>query len=459
MTDALEDDGFTEVKKANIHRVDLVDHSANGTPFLIMKSAENPNLLSTEFVQELISKAEEPNMTAPKPGEWIKKAEVEPVIDEPLIEPSGAAGAAAAVVASPEWEQVDADTAVNDYALLQRVSNSLELLTEREAIEGASADGDFSDNDNVYALEDAASAVGYAMDTLAVYAASEQTNADVVEKATSPAFQIMKAVAGFDRDALATVESFGSIRKAGRTLSAANETKLRSASDQITSVLASLPVAPDEVTKEAAPVAEATPAVEAVITKSEPIVTEPVTEAVVKADADASAAAGLQAVFDAAGKLVGVVDPSAIQAVSGASASDAPTDEPAPAADPDAAPAPAAVGEPTDEVAKSTNVEDIVKSAVDEVRAEQAELVKGLRADIDFLKAPAAPRAFTNGADGTVPVDRSGAVLKGAVDGIDQLVKASHDATNATELDRANNARRRSAIEILSAGPQNPSTF
>jgi len=439
MTD--DEDDFTEVRKANIPRLDLVDHAANGTPFLIMKS-ESPNLLSTDFVQELITKAEEPNMTVPKPGSWLAKAD-EPTIDEPLVEPDGADAVAASVPASPEWEQVDADSAANAYAVLARVSNTLGVLAEREAIEATTEDGDEGDAENAWCLDDAQSAVDYAMDTVAVYAASEALEAEPMEKAAA----IVKAVSGLT-EALSTVESYGSLRKAGRTLSAANESKLRSASEQITSVLASLPAAPDEVTKEAATVVTEVPASE-VVEKS--TVPEGV-EDIEKADEEST---GLQAVFDASGNLVGVVDPTAIQPVSGAS-SDASDDAPAepaaePAADPDAAPEPAEVGAPGDEVAKSSlTVDQIVKSAVDEVRAEQAELIKGLRADIDFLKAPAAPRAFTNGAGGSSIVTRDGEVLKGAGDA-EALIKASQDAPDSATRTKFNNQRGQMARELLIA--------
>ncbi len=433
MTD--DEDDFTEVRKANIPRLDLVDHAANGTPFLIMKS-ESPNLLSTDFVQELITKAEEPNMTVPKPGSWLAKAD-EPTIDEPLVEPNGADAVAASVPASPEWEQVDADSAANAYAVLARVNNTLGVLAEREAIEATTEDGDEGDAENAWCLDDAQSAVDYAMDTVAVYAASEALEAEPMEKAAA----IVKAVSGLT-EALSTVESYGSLRKAGRTLSAANESKLRSASEQITSVLASLPAAPDEVTKEAATVVTEVPASEVVEKSTEPEGVEDIE----KADEEST---GLQAVFDASGNLVGVVDPTAIQAVSGAS-SDASDDEPAeePAPDPDVAPEPAEVGAPGDEVAKSLNVEDLVKSAVDEVRAEQAELIKGLRDDIDFLKAPAAPRAFANGADGSSIVTRDGEVLKGAGDA-EALIKASQDAPDSATRTKFNNQRGQMARELL----------
>jgi hypothetical protein len=432
----LDGEVMTQVVDADIPRVDLVDKAANGRSFILMKSEESSNLLSTNLVQELITKAEEPNMTAAKPGSWIAKAD-DPTIDEPLIEPSGAAaGLAASDPGSPAWEQIDADSAANAYAVLARVDNTLGLLAGREEAEAFNGADD--GEANAFCLEDAQAAVEYAMDTVAVYAASEALDATPLEKAAS----IIKSLAGLT-DALTTVESYGLLRKAGRTLSASNESKLRSASEQITSVLASLPAAPDEVTKEAATVVKEVPASE-VVEKSE------IPETIEKADDES---AGLQAVFDASGNLVGVVDPTAIQPVSGTS-TDSPDAEPdaddAPAAsvDPDAAPAPAEVGAPTDEVTKSLNVEDIVKSAVDEVRAEQAELIKGLRDDIDFLKAPAAPRAFTNGADGSV-VTRDGEVLKGAEGSAEALIKAAQDAPDSATRTKFNNQRGAMARELL----------
>jgi hypothetical protein len=381
-------------------------------------------------------------MTAPKPGSWLAKADSDPTLDDTLIEPTGAGAVAAAIPASPEWEQVDADSAANAYAVLARIDNTLGVLSEREAIEATTDAGTVEDADNAWNLADAQAAVEYAMDTVAVYAASEALEAEPMEKAAL----IVKSVAGLT-DALTTVESYGSLRKAGRTLSASNETKLRSASEQITSVLASLPAAPDEVTKEAAPVAETNPASE-VVEKSE-------ADLIVKADdtADTSQQMLVYGPKGAAGGVLGSVDPADMTTFANSPAADDttvdPDVEPAPA-DPDAPAAPAAVGEPTDPVTKSSTVEDIVKSAVDEVRAEQAELIKGLQADIDFLKAPAAPRAIANGGSGLPVVTRDGDLLKGANE-VDELIKGSVEASDSATRTKFDNQRSALARTLLAA--------
>lgn len=469
----LVDDDFTEVRGVTVPRVDIVDKAANGTPFLLMKSAasdpNNPSLFTAESVQALLTKAGETDMTAdtPKPGDWIKKADATP--GDLLVVEGGAAAVDASVPGSEAWESTDAATAEQAYSDLHRLKATLELLSDREDMEMVSGEGDPDDGMKAWDLDEAAAAVDFAADVVAVYAASEGV------EAAEEAGEITKALAGLPGDAIRTVEMLGKLVKAGRTLSAANEGKLRSASESIQSVLASLPAAPDEITKKEAPVADETIPDTTVrdITKAlaegEVPTTEPATEevaadvvkntdtdaALVKAE-DASAAAGLQAVFDSTGQLIGVVDPASIQPVAGAGAPAAAADEPA---------APAGVGEPTDAtgaddalVTKSAqDVDQIVKGAVDEVRAETAELVKSLRDEIDHLKAPAKSKVFTNGADGTVPVTRDGVLLKGTGDATDTdaLIKASENATDATARAAADNARKNAAFELLqSSRPQ-----
>lgn len=65
MTTPAEDEEFTELRDAQIPRVDLVDKAANGLRFLIAKQAEGaPGLMDPEFVRDLIGKAE-PEPTPP----------------------------------------------------------------------------------------------------------------------------------------------------------------------------------------------------------------------------------------------------------------------------------------------------------------------------------------------------------------------------------------------------------
>ena len=194
---------------------------------------------------------------------------------------------------------------------------------------------------------------------------------------------IGKAMAGAE-EPLSAVEAYAAVMKAGRVLSSANETLIRTAGESLQKVLASLPQAPladDTVTKETAVAADQTKADEAQPVAKEtdgglaaglkadlPAVTAEAEQVAkdagsAKADASGDGKPPMQAVFDQKGNLIGIVDPSAITPVAGAdgNAPDAapkddaePDAETAPAADPaDLTPAPAAdTGTPADDVTK-----------------------------------------------------------------------------------------------------------
>lgn len=179
---------------------------------------------------------------------------------------------------SPAWEAIDAATAQKWTAILSRAKNALGLLSDRELLEAATVDPD--DADNAYDLQDAQCALDFAIGTLAVFAAGEQAETDICTEA----MEVSKALAGFDPAALAVVEGLVPVAKAGRVLSSANESALRSAAEAISKVLASLPQAPtadDQVTKEAT-VAEGTktetPASDAEVAKAEETAPETVTK-------------------------------------------------------------------------------------------------------------------------------------------------------------------------------------
>lgn len=124
---------------------------------------------------------------------------------------------------------------------------------------------------------------------------------------------------------LAAFEDLASVLKAGRALSSANEAALRNAADAIQKVLASLPA------PEAAPIEKETPVAKETTADApvEKTATEAVDAPVEKDEAPAEAAvepaaevevekaASLMAVYDAAGKLVGVIKPNALTAVDG----------------------------------------------------------------------------------------------------------------------------------------------
>jgi hypothetical protein len=158
---------------------------------------------------------------------------------------------------------------------------------------------------------------------------------------------------------LAAFEDLASVLKAGRALSSANEAALRNAADAIQKVLASLP-APEK-----APVEKETPVAE----ETTDIAEAPVEKA---AEAEAPAeveevekASALMAVYDAAGKLVGVIKPNALTAVDGG---------------------PAAEGSPEEEASESpaeeaAEAEPFEEAAEDEVQPEDGAPAEALGDD------------------------------------------------------------------------------
>lgn len=144
-----------------------------------------------------------------------------------------------------------------------------------------------------------------------------------------------------DADPVADLEAFegiASVLKAGRALSSANEKTLRSAAEAIQKVLASLPAPEEAPVEKETPVAE-NPAAEPVtietpdLAKAEaPVAAEPteVAEAPVEKAEEAvveevEKAGSLMAVYDAKGKLVGVIKPNALTVVE--SGDSAPSEE------------------------------------------------------------------------------------------------------------------------------------
>jgi hypothetical protein len=348
-----------------------------------------------------------------------------------LAEPDMDAPGDPADPGSPAWEAIDAATARKWTAIAARLRAALMTLVDREVLESVSANGDDDDAYNAADLGDAASAIDYAISILAPFAVDEQSEADC-----GADMEILgKAMAHLDAASLETVEALAPIAKAGRTLSSANEAALRAALQSLQQVLASLPKAPaapgdaTEMTKEELPeMSDNDTAVQSALDASTPLGTpkEP-------ASAEMPAAQGMPgevakagkppqvAIYDANGNLVGTVDPAEITmlapAKAPAAAADgdaaAGTDGDAAAADDtqmaaadaatptDLAPAPAAtVGTPADavqadddsNVAKAdtptndvpnedmlkSSIDALVKAAVDERSAEQAELYKQL---------------------------------------------------------------------------------
>lgn len=141
---------------------------------------------------------------------------------------------------------------------------------------------------------------------------------------------------------LAAFEDLASVLKAGRALSGANETALRNAAEAIQKVLASLPAPEEAPIEKETPVAEETTA-ETPVEKDE-AAEAPAEETVEKAN--------MMAVYDATGKLVGAIKPSALTVI-------------------DAAPAAEEAAEsPAEEAAEAPFEEAAAESAGDEVQPE-----------------------------------------------------------------------------------------
>jgi len=353
----------------------------------------------------------------------------------PLAEPVEMGPGDPTVPGSPAWESVDAASAAKWLGVLARAKNALCMLAERELLEAASADPD--DAENAWDLEDAKCAIEFAIETLAVFAAGEQMEAELGAEMAD----IGKAAAGSEAP-LAVIEGFTAVRKAGRVLSSANEAAIRGAVDSLQKVLASLPEAPVAKSKEAAMTAAQTPAADvAKETASpdeqarntgpvnaggttgmgEPRMTGPEGSlpadgpqkampgdvpgrAVVKsalalvydrernlvgvtdqasvvqrvAKADDGEKKAMQAVFDQDGDLIGIVDPDAIQPVTGAGG------KPADDGDGEMQDSPAAAAAPDDDMTPQppadagTPAEDVAKAGTQNVITLTSDVAKSI---------------------------------------------------------------------------------
>lgn len=441
-------DDFTELIDADIDRVDLVDKAANGTTFLIAKRADGASsgLIPPDLVRDLIGKTAEPAPVTDavtmsgspaaiarliheaavrkEPAPVTKDADMAPETDlDPtvvLAEPTESGEGNAATPGSPAWEAIDAATARKWTAILSRAKTALLVMEGREVMEDAS--GELGAYDAALDLSNAAYAIDYAISVLAPFAVNEQAEVD------SGAMEAVgKALAGFDAVPLEVIESLEQVRKAGRSLSAANERAIRDAVESLQKVLSSLPAAPDTpdggqpVAKKENPMPDngiettpVAPATEAAV--------EPVTKA------DDGGKAPMVAVYDAKGKLVGIVNPDEITPISGADAAEEETAQAASAADLEAAPA-AEVGVPAhdEDVAKeaaadttdtdvtktaeatpaapAADITEVIKGLLDQHGAAQNAAILELAERVETLKGrltaveeqPAVPGIFSNG--------------------------------------------------------------
>lgn len=495
MTEMLPDeDEFTELTGAVIPRIDLVGKGATGMPFLIAKGANDGGLLSADQVRGLIgeepvSKGSDqvtlsgsaaaiaamihnapvrkadapPNEKGPQMTDDVTKADDPAVEVGDLVADAPGGSSAESLPGSPDWEQLDADTALNAISVLARVKGALGWLADREATEVVTGGDDDGDVNSVFDLEDAACQIDCIIRRLAGFAVTEQIEAEVDAELDG----ITKAFLGEGVvPALSVLESFGPVRKAGRVLSSANEAAIRAASDSLQKVLASLPA---PITDDGAAVA-----------KSEEIPVETAVEKAADAEAPADATSAAEpaaevakakgdpmvAVYDESGKLVGTVDQADISPIASASApeggdavaADAPADpdDAAAAVDPDApvAAAPDAAeqgatipgtetvaspppAQDDDAVAKAVRAE--IGSALAEVltplveqlgaHAELTDVVKGLQERVEKMAALPDDRRspILNGATGSpLLADRDGSL----VDPLADLKKAAAEETD-----------------------------
>lgn len=265
---------MNELYDAKIDRVDLVGAAANGTKFLLAKNANG--LVPADMVRDLIKDTPDLSEALEVEGNSITPGD-------------------------RDWEATDSATAKKWIAVLTRAKHAVELLAQREVIESVTADAD-----DIFAswdLEDAVCAIDCAIARLAVYAAGEDGEVMAQDDAA-----VVKSAAALDPTVLDTVEGIAPLAKAGRVLSAANESALRNAAESIQKVLAGLPAPEDAPVEKEAPVAE-----ENNDTAAEAV--EKTTE-----DAEVAKADALTAVFDRKGNLIGVVAPDAITPVDGGDA-------------------------------------------------------------------------------------------------------------------------------------------
>lgn len=378
-------DEFSELRDPDIDSVHAVGEAANGTRILFAKQAASgatAGLFASGFVRDLIAKS---TPTTPQQetvtmsgslaaiaavihGAPVRKAE-DLDVDTVLADGDGNAPGNVDEPGSPAWEAVDAATARKWTAILARACNALCTLADREMLEAATGDGD--DAGKAFDLEDAKCAIDYAIGILAPFAVGEQAAADTADAAT-----VAKALAGFDVDALDTVETFAPVVKAGRVLSAPNEAAIRAAVDSLQRVLASLPAAPTDDGRQVAkaketPVSDTTVDVTAPDTdvaeqavakakktkgkkggKGKKPAGAVLDETVVKAKGDA-----MLVVFDANGAPVGVCDPKDVMPIAdGPAAPDSGTDD-------DAAQTPVVAAAPAEDAAVIPGTQTIAAPA------------------------------------------------------------------------------------------------
>lgn len=488
-TDAFNEfDDMSELVDAFIDRVDLVGKAANGHSFILAKS-DSTNMLPADLVRDLIAKANEEIM--PEETNEVAKADLDA---NTILADTDVAGDVEEV-GSAAWEAVDAATAAKWAAILGRAMTAICELRDREKMEHEELGED--NYGKIDGLHDAVEAIEFAISVLAPFAVHEAAES---EEASG---DLMKS-----EDALEALE------KAGRSLSTANETALRAASEAIQKVLDSLPApAKEEVveevvakksrTEEIVDMAIADVEVEKADDKDDVEIAVPVDEiekagldadmsddelarlALTGSDAERMEALqeiGLRAltahmkhevaetpaeeaveeaddeVEEIAEKESDVAEDVAEVADDVAEVEDMPVEDEA--ITEELTPAPAdKVGTPAGEVTKSVEVEldgakmveKLVKEALDSQSEGYLEIIKSLEDRIATLEAPAPSRVLTNGALPPAHLMRGQDAGASLMADATALRKQMDDAPDAVTKAEAGETMRIAALDALTA--------
>lgn len=222
---------------------------------------------------------------------------------------------------------------------------------------------------------------------------------------------------------LSVFEDLASVLKAGRALSSANEAALRNAAEAIQKVLASLPAPEKAPVEKETPVAEET--TEAPVEKAEAV--EAPADIAKEAEAPAEAvevekASALMAVYDAAGKLVGVIKPNALTAVDAGAA-------------PEGSPEEEAAESPAEEAAEAEPFEE---SAEDEVQPEDGAPAESASDDEALIPGTETVQSpVEKSAEAEAPVTQApdvAALLKEALAPLAEKIAAAADLVSMVEV-------------------------
>jgi hypothetical protein len=542
---------FTELYGGNFGRVDLVHKGANGIPFLIAKSDAADGLMPADLVRGLIEP--EPGVvikerddvtfsgsptavaaimaqiheaalrsvakgadatpdhraetgaastTDPQEGHVSKHQESGEMADVAkadgpnlevgdVVADAGGGSTADTVPGSPDWEQRDADTALNAISVLGRVKSAIEFLSGREATEAVTG-ADPDDADSAMCLDGLADQVDAVIRQLAGFAAGEALEVEQDGEMDDVVKAMQTACDAAEH--LLVLERLAPVVKAGRVLSSANETAIRQASESLQKVLSSLPAAPtadEPVAKEKEPtVDDTTPAADAAAEPVEKADAAPVEPAEVEpadepAEVEKAKGDPQLVVFDQSGNAIGIVDPKNLVAIAkpggDSASSDASPDEAAsadptegddgdaaaaddaakasaddagaaaPAADAgdsaatipgtDTVQAPAPTTDQDEAVTKATQsalaatLGEVLTPLLDRLSATAGleDVVKGLKERVEHLAAMPDDRKSPMLLNGQIP----GGVAAGGADPLVELRKAVDEATTPTEREAA----------------------